>query len=84
MDIEPVYAAESAIDKIAVESRAWAKKRPRTLSAREALAVLQFEATFIAVAACGLANGKPLTAEDRQRLLVAAQRIDVLTDEAIG
>lgn len=82
--MEPVYAAESAIDKITAESRAWAKKRPRTLSAREALAVLQFEATFVAVAACNLSNGKPLTAEDRQRLLVAAQRIDVLADEAIG
>lgn len=82
--MEPVYAAESAIDKITAESGAWAKKRPRTLSAREALAVLQFEATFVAVAACNLANGKPLTAEDRQRLLVAAQRIDVLADEAIG
>lgn len=82
--MDPIFTAESAIDKIAVESRAWAKKRPRTLSAREALAVLQFEATFIAVAACNLANGKPLTAEDRQRLLVAAQRFDVLADEAIG
>ncbi|KQW70105.1 hypothetical protein [Methylibium sp. Root1272] len=82
--MEPVYAAESAIDKIAVEFRAWGRKRPRTLNAREALAVLQFEATFIAVAACNLANGKPLTAEDRQRLLVAAQRFDVLADEAIG
>lgn len=49
--------------------------RPRFF-ASDLLKVIGFEATIVAVAAHDLARGKPLQPQDRERLLVAAQRIN--------
>lgn len=57
-------------------------RRPRALTAREALLALQFEALLVYVAAANLANGTPLTETDMERLGVAVRRIDYITEEA--
>ena len=67
LDLEDVDAerrAAVAIDLIVAAELAWQRprehRRPAALSAREALAALQFEASFVAVAASNLASGTPL------------------------
>lgn len=85
-ELEPARRAACALDDIAVASRAWkrANRRPRAISARDALVALQFEALLVAVAAGNLAHGVDLSDEDRERLTLAAARIGVIVDEAVG
>ena len=52
--------------------------KPTPLSPRQALEVLGFEATLVAVAAGNLADGKALSDQDRARLLTCARRINGL------
>lgn len=54
--------------------------KPTPLSPRDALSVLAFESTFVAVAASNLANGIKLDDGDRARLTVAVNRINRLTE----
>lgn len=49
--------------------------RPRPLPAIEAIRVLAFESTLIAVAAGNISRNAILTDNDRARVLIAAQRI---------
>lgn len=55
-------------------------QRPTPLTARQALQVLMVESNLAAVAASNLAHGKVLTAQDRARLLLAAMRINRLSE----
>jgi hypothetical protein len=55
-------------------------QRPAPLSPRAALSVLTFEATFTAVAASNMGKGVALTDVDHARLLVAANRINLLAE----
>lgn len=48
----------------------------RPFSADDALRCLDFEATLVHLAACDLATGKPLSEQDRERLALAAERIN--------
>lgn len=52
--------------------------KPLPFPARGALEVLRFEALLTAVAACNLAQGVPISDEDRARLLQAAGRIETI------
>jgi hypothetical protein len=87
-DVEPERRADVAIDTITVAELMHRRKRehrrPPALTAREALVCLQFEAFFVAVAASNLANGVALTEADRERLLLAARRCDVIGSEVTG
>lgn len=49
--------------------------RPAPLSSKDALSVLHFESTIVAVAAGNMAHGIRLTETDRARLIVCANRI---------
>ena len=49
--------------------------KPTALSPRAALGALAFETLVVAVAAGNVSNGLSLTEQDRQRLMVAAGRI---------
>jgi len=53
---------------------------PKPLSSRDALSVLKFESTLVAVAAGNIAHGKSLTETDRSRLLVCANRINRIVE----
>ena len=54
--------------------------RPAPLSARDALAVLAFEATLVAVAAANVASGVTLSASDRARLIQDAAQINTVRE----
>lgn len=54
--------------------------KPTPLSPRQALSVMAYESTLIALAAGNLANGVKLDDADRARLLVAANRINRLVE----
>ena len=58
------------------------QSKPSSFSARSALQVLRFDSLVVAVAACGLASGKPLSDEDRKRLVQAASTIEFIAAEA--
>ncbi|MDZ7652718.1 MAG: hypothetical protein U5L03_09315 [Burkholderiaceae bacterium] len=51
-------------------------RRERVTTASDALRCLSHEATIVAIAAGDLAQGKPLSEHDRNRLLLAAGRIN--------
>ena len=57
-------------------------KRP--FPAADVLAAVQWECQLVAVAACNVANGVELSAEDKARLLVAHQRITEARRLALG
>lgn len=75
--------ADVALDIINAGARRWARsnRRPAALTPREALVALEFEALFVSVAAHNLANGVVLSDTDRERLLLAYRRIDLITSE---
>lgn len=85
-DIEPQRRAECAIDAITISEIDHGRqhRRPSVVTAREALVCLQFEAFFVCVAAQNIANGISLSAEDLQRLALAARRIETIASEVTG
>lgn len=56
-------------------------QRTPSFSARDALGVIRFEALLCAIAACNLAGGTSLTDVDRERLVLAAGRIEFIARE---
>lgn len=52
--------------------------KPLPFSARNALEVLRFESLLVAMAACSLAKGVPLSDKDRERLVQAAGRVEFI------
>ena len=77
--------AGAAIDSIRAHHRQWARehRRPSALSAREALAILQFEALVVWTTAHNIANGVELSADDLDRLNITCRRIDTICDEVL-
>ena len=57
---------------------------PIMLCAAMVLMVLEFESTLVVVAASNLAGGVDLTQADRDRLMLAKQRISAIVDEVTG
>lgn len=78
--------SDVALDHIAASRRQWQRehRRPRALSAGDALRCLQFEALLLLVVAEHLAQGNPLSDEDRERLALSVRRIDTIAGEAVG
>ena len=79
--IEPQRLAGAVVDQVVIQRR----KRDytgRSLTAREALQALVFEAQFVAVAAQNLAHGFTLEAGDLNRLMLAWARVDIIATEA--
>lgn len=56
-------------------------QKPTSLSPRSSLEVLSFESTVVAVIAAGIASGAYLTDDDRDRLLLCANRINRIVEE---
>jgi len=86
LDIRTVPAqrrASAALDAIttARSSHARAHRRPPALTAREALAALEFEALLIWTAAHNLVNGVDMSDDDLERLTVAGMRIEAIGRE---
>lgn len=84
-DVEPARRAEVAQDAIHAMRRQWERenRRPKALTAREALAALQFEALLVWTAAANVINGEDLSEEDFARLTTACKRIDAISSEAL-
>lgn len=57
--------------------------KPAGLSPRAALEVLAFESLLVATAAGNVAQGVTLTDDDRQRLVLAAGRINLLAERVL-
>jgi phage major head subunit gpT-like protein len=55
--------------------------KPTALSPRQALSVMGFEATLVAIEAARLANGAIPSADDLKRLLKSANRITRLVED---
>lgn len=60
------------------------RKLPRAFSAGEVLQALDIEVTIVAVLACDVAAGKPVSVEDKDRLLLAVERIKAAKEMALG
>lgn len=58
-------------------------QKRRLISDRQALELLGDEANLVAVAAANVANGVTLTADDKTRLLRAAERVSYLRQEVL-
>ena len=84
-DVDPARFAEVGQDAITVARRQWSRdnRRPKALTAREALAVLKFEALLVGVAAANILHGEELTEGDFERLALAVRRINTISSEAL-
>jgi len=82
-DVEPARRAGVALDMVQTSRRQWESehRRPRALTAREALLALQFEVLLVWVAAGNLAAGVELTDEDFERLTIACSRLEAIIEE---
>jgi hypothetical protein len=82
-NVEAGRRAGVALDAISTARQHWQRqhRRPAALTAREALAALQFEALLVWTAAHNIANGIELEAEDLARLTIACKRIDAIAGE---
>lgn len=85
-DVDAERRADVALDAIHLDRRRWQRehRRPGALTAREALAALQFEALLVWVAAQNVAGGIELSDDDRTRLNLAMRRIDTIAQEVLG
>lgn len=81
--VTPARLAPVVLDRISASRREWQRKnrRPAALTAREALAALQFESLLVWVAAANLRRGEVLADEDFERLTLACRHIDAVCDE---
>ncbi len=82
-EVDPGRRAAVAQDAIHAARQLWSRehRRPKALTAREALAALQFEALIVWTAAHNLAAGVDLSEDDLSRLTVAMRRIDAISEE---
>ena len=82
-EVEPERRASVALDAIVAERRRHARehRRPSALTAREALAVLEFDALLVWTAAHNQAVGVELSQDDRARLTVACRNISAIVGE---
>lgn len=83
--VTPARLAPVVIDTIVDARRRWARenRRPKAFSAREAVAVLQFEALLVWTAAANMRHGVDLSDEDFERLTAACRHIDAIVDEVL-
>lgn len=86
IEVDAERRAGVALDVITTASRQWqrAHRRPGALTAREALAALQFEALLVWTAAANVRNAVELTDDDFARLTTAMSRIDTICDEVMS
>jgi hypothetical protein len=84
-DVGPERRAAVALDTITAARQQHDRdhRRPRALSAREALAALQFEALLVFTAAANIRAGIELSDEDFDRLAVAARWIETIVAEVV-
>ena len=84
-DVDAVRRAPVALDVVTSAKKAWLRdhRRPAALTAREALAALQFEMLFVWTCAAGLRNGVELSDADFQRLTTSCRWGDMLADEVL-
>jgi hypothetical protein len=82
-EVDVARRAAVAEDAISTSRRQWQRehRRPPALTAREALAALQFEALLAWTAAHNIVNGVELAEDDLDRLTVAMNRIDAIAGE---
>jgi hypothetical protein len=83
-DVDPERRASVAEDHLTAAIRAWKfdQRRPPALTAREALAALQFEALLVWTAAHNTAAGMALSDSDLARLTLSARWIERIAREA--
>lgn len=83
-DIDAERRAPAALDEVRSAQAAWDRqhRRPPVITAREALAVLQFDSTVVFLVAEALAAGHTPTEEDREALKRACLHIDAIYGEA--
>jgi hypothetical protein len=60
------------------------RKLPRAFTASEILEALEQEVTIVAICACDVAAGKPISTEDKERVLLASQRILAAKEMTLG
>lgn len=84
-DVDPERRAAIALDAITSARQRFGRehRRPSALTAREALAALQFEALLVWTTAANIRNGVELSDEDMARLTTAMRRIDLICDEVL-
>jgi hypothetical protein len=73
--------AVKALGAWADDGKPYKPQKATALPPRDALEVLGFEATLVAVAAGNLAQGMTLTDDDRKRLMVCVGRINRIAGE---
>ena len=79
-EVEPDRRALVALDAVTSRRRAWQRdnRRPASLTAREALESVQFEALLLWTAWANVLDGVELTDDDHERIAIAGHRIQTI------
>ncbi|MDE2457060.1 MAG: hypothetical protein KGL43_26005 [Burkholderiales bacterium] len=82
-EVEHERRAEVALDQIRAGKLQHQResRRPKALTARDAIVALQFECTLIWTCAGNILNGEELTEADFERITLAMSRINAVIDE---
>jgi len=85
LEVDTQRRAGVALDAITTSRQHWQRQHRRApaLSARDALAAVQFEALLIWTAAANLLAGVELSQEDWDRITLAMSRIDAICAEVL-
>lgn len=85
-EVDAERRASVALDGITSARKQWARqnRRPAALTAREALAAVQFDALLIWTAIANIRAGAELNADDWERVTLAMQHINTIVGEVNG
>ncbi|TAK75608.1 MAG: hypothetical protein EPO12_18270 [Aquabacterium sp.] len=75
--------ADAALDHIDRARREWARKRPASLTARQALECMRFEVLVVRICAVDMEQGVGLNGDDMARLRLAIDRIETIAREVL-
>ena len=83
-EVKPDRRALVALDAVTSRRRAWQRdnRRVPSLTAREALEAMQFEALLLWTAWANVLDGVELTDDDHERIAIAGQRIQAVYEAA--
>lgn len=85
-EVDAERRASVALDIVTTSQIAFQRerRRPSALTAREALAAIQFEVHFVAVVAANLRHGEVLGDADWERLATSVRYCNAIADEVLS
>lgn len=82
-DVEPRLRAGVVLDAIALQARAWERKRPRGVSMRDLLQGMALDLQLVHLIASRCEESGVLDDDEMRALMLSKQSIEILISEAV-